>query len=173
MRAIEHPLPASALLRAYAERGAQVDCQMLLLPRQVSLHEYLLAFGNSPLFRLERALLSLAGRGSSAADVRALAEGRLQRFALWTVEARTRDQLLMAVDGGRIRSWWMAAPVASPDGCGTQLLFGSALLPRPSGDGRPGHGLAGAVSGLHRFYARRLLNATARRLSLSQVTTGR
>jgi hypothetical protein len=92
--------------------------------------------------------------------VQALAMGNAQGFAFWRVEARVRDQLLMAVEGGRIRSWWMV----EPDDAGTRLLFGSALLPRPGAEGRARFGLAGALVGLHHAYARALLAAAAKRL---------
>lgn len=161
MRAAAAPLPDGALLRAYAERGALVDCWAVELPQTLDLTDYLLGFAHSWLFRLERRVLGWAGRPTTASDVQALAMGSAQDFAFWRVEARVRDQLLMAVQGGRIRSWWMVERL--PQG-GTRLLFGSALLPRPGAAPGQGFGLAGALVGLHHAYARALLAAAARRL---------
>ena len=48
------PLPAAALLGAYAERGALCDCFALEVDRAVDLTDFLLAFAHSRLFRLER-----------------------------------------------------------------------------------------------------------------------
>ena len=161
MKVVAAPLPDGALLRAYAERGALVDCWSVTLPPALDLTDYLLGFAHSWLFRLERRVLGWAGRPTSATDVQALAMGSAQDFAFWRVEARVRDQLLMAVQGGRIRSWWMVERL--PQG-GTRLLFGSALLPR-GGDSRwQRFGLAGVLVGLHHAYARALLAAAARRL---------
>ncbi|MBQ0932114.1 hypothetical protein KAK07_19855 [Ideonella sp. 4Y16] len=164
MKVVAAPLPEAALLRAYAERGALVDCWALTLPHSLDLTDYLLGFAHSWLFQLERRVLGWAGHPTTASDVQALAMGSAQDFAIWRVEARVRDQLLMAVQGGRIRSWWMAERLP---GGGTRLLFGSALLPRP-GHGRwQRFGLAGALVGLHHAYARALLAAAARRLTAS------
>ncbi|MBQ0960261.1 hypothetical protein KAK06_15000 [Ideonella sp. 4Y11] len=161
MKAVAAPLPEAALLRAYAERGALVDCWALTLPHSLDLTDYLLGFAHSWLFRLERRLLGWAGHPTTASDVQALAMGSAQQFALWRVEARVRDQLLMAVQGERIRSWWMVERL--PQG-GTRLLFGSALLPRAGTSRWRRFGLAGLLVGLHHAYARALLRAAAARL---------
>lgn len=161
MRVAAAPLPECALLRAYAERGARVDCWAVELPQALDLTDYLLGFAHSWLFRLERRLLGWAGWPSSAADVQALAMGSAQQFAVWRVEARVRDQLLMVVQGERIRSWWMVERLAAG---GTRLLFGSALLPRPGAAPGRGFGLAGVAVGLHHAYARALLAAATKRL---------
>lgn len=162
MKVSAAPLPEGALLRAYAERGALVDCWAVELPQALDLTDYLLGFAHSWLFRLERRLLAWAGRPTSATDVQALAMGSTQAFAIWQVEARVRNQLLMVVQGERLRSWWMVE--RAPQG-GTRLLFGSALLPRPGRSRWARFGLAGALVGLHHAYARALLAAAAARLS--------
>mgnify|MGYP003332990676 FL=1 len=155
------PLPTSALLRAYQDRGALCDCFAVEVPRAVDLTDYLLAFCHSRLFRLERRLLSLAGRPTTASDVQALAMGSAQDFAFWRVEARVRDQLLMSVQGDRIRSWWM---VERLPGGGTRLLFGSALLPVTGRDGRSRLGVGAAGLWLHHAYSRALLRSMRARL---------
>jgi hypothetical protein len=162
LRVSAAPLPEGALLHAYAERGALVDCWAVELPQALDLTDYLLGFAHCWLFRLERRLLGWAGHPTTASDVQALAMGSTQSFAFWRVEARVRDQLLMVVQGGRIRSWWMVERTAAG---GTRLLFGSALLSRPGRSRWARFGLAGALVGLHHAYARALLAAAAARLS--------
>lgn len=152
-------LPADALLRHYQRTDCWTDCFEVELPQSVSLAAFVLAFGHTPLFRLERRLLALAGAGSTSADVAALAQGQCDRMALWRVETRDETQLLMTVRGDQVRSWWQAEPGA--DGS-TRLRFGSALLPlRP---GRLHPGASGLPRWLHTLYSRALLRQTARRL---------
>lgn len=158
----EPPLPPAALLRAYQEHGALTDCFAVELPRRVDLTDYLLGFCHSRLFRLERRLLGLFGRPTRAADVQALAMGSAHGFAFWRVEARVRDQLMMVVEGDRIRTWWMVEP--APTG-GTRLLFGSALMPVTGPTGRSRRGVAAPMLALHRWYSRALLRSTVARLA--------
>ena len=66
------------------------DCFVTVVQKQVSLADYLLAFYDSPPFRLERRIIGLVvKRPSTAAHVRALASGSIQEFSAWTVLART------------------------------------------------------------------------------------
>ena len=158
------PVPPTSLLgRLAAERGAFADAYTLPFPRAVSLPEFVEAFYTTRLFKVERALLGLFGKPASDAMARAVARGEVQRIAVWTVEARVGDELLMHEDSGATRSWFKAEP--APGG-GTTLWFGSAVVPRrrkPGGEARLGwifHGLIG----FHRWYSRALLVAAARRL---------
>ena len=95
MKVVAAPLPEGALLHAYAERGALVDCWAVELPQALDLTDYLLGFAHCWLFRLERRLLGWAGHPTTASDVQALAMGSAQGFAIWRV----------VVDGG----WSQAA----------------------------------------------------------------
>jgi len=154
--------PASLLARLAEQRGAFADAYTLQFPRPVSLAEFVEAFYTTRLFKVERALIALLGKPSSDAMVRALARGEGERLAVWTVEARAADELLMHEDSGATRSWFKAqAGVA-----GTTLWFGSAVVPRrrgPGGEPRFG-GVFHALLGFHRWYSRALLAAAARRL---------
>lgn len=155
--------PAAALLHRYGEDGGFADAYRAEVAGVVTLPALLQAFYGSRLFRLERWVLQhLAKRPSTDDDVRALAEGRTERFAAWTVEARRAHEILLADDSGRTRSWLMAAPAAS----GTALYFGSAIVPRVdrrSGAKRMGP-LFGALLGFHKAYSRALLRAAAHAL---------
>jgi len=156
---VECPLPDGALLRRYAvTAGAYTDCWSLVLPRAVSQAQYVEAFYTSWLFRLERLVLALIGKPSSAADAHRLAQAEQARFAAWTVEDRIERQLLMCDFLGRTRSWLMSE--ATP--AGTRLYFGSAVVPAARANDIGWN--FGALLGLHRLYSRMLLRACARRL---------
>jgi hypothetical protein len=151
-------LPPGTLLDRYKQAGEFTDCRAIDVPQQVTLAEYIAAFYNSPAFRPERWLLGvLLNRGATAADVALLAAGTSQRFAAWTVEGRSADQLLLADYQGKTRSWLMVLPVAG----GTRLLFGSAVVTSRSQTDRL---VFRALLGFHAFYSRQLLRSAARAL---------
>lgn len=155
--------PASLLARLAHDHDAFADAYALPFPRTVTLAEFVEAFYTTRLFKVERALLSLFGKPSSDAMARAVARGEGRRLAIWTVEARESDELLMHEDSGATRSWFWVEPAG---GGGTTLWFGSAVLPRrhaAGGEPRFG-GLFHALLGFHRWYSRALLAAAARRL---------
>lgn len=161
----ETPPPADSLLATLArERRAFADAYTLRFPRAVTLAEFVEAFYTTRLFKAERALIALFGKPSSDAVARAVARGEGERLAVWTVEARAGDELLMHEDSGATRSWFKAQ--ADGNG-GTTLWFGSAVVPRRHGpDGGPRFGVAfHALLGFHRRYSRALLAAAARRLA--------
>jgi hypothetical protein len=134
MTPTDTPLPPTSLLGRLAEqRGAFADAYTLNLPRAVTLAEFVEAFYTTRLFKVERALLALFGKPSSDAMARAVARGEGQRLAVWTVEARAGDELLMHEDSGATRSWFRAQ--AGEGGATTTLWFGSAVVPRRRGPG--------------------------------------
>lgn len=155
--------PASLLGRMAAQRGAFADAYTLRLPRAVTLAEFVEAFYTTRLFKVERALIALLGKPSSDAMARAVARGEGERIAVWTIEARDPDELLMHEDSGATRSWFKAQP---GEGGGTTLWFGSAVVPRRRGpDGQPRFSAVfHALLGFHRWYSRALLRAAVRRL---------
>lgn len=164
MRPNEHPVPPDSLLGGLARsRGAFADAYVLDVARRVTLAEFVEAFYTTRLFKVERALIRLLGKPSSDAMARAVACGQGERIAVWTVEARTPEELLMHEDSGATRSWFKAEPQA--DGR-TRLWFGSAVVPRrrePGGEPRFS-AVFHALLGFHRWYSRALLGAAARRL---------
>jgi hypothetical protein len=160
------PLPPDALLRTYADAGAYTDCFATDVARAVSQAEYVEAFYLGGLFRIERWLLALfVARPSTDAQVRALAAGDIHRFAAWSVEGRSANQLLMCDMAGRTRSWLMTAPAADGSG-GTRLYFGSAVVPATGADGGRRLGFVfDALLGFHKLYSRALLRAARERLA--------
>lgn len=155
-------MPDGALLAAYANAGAYTDCYRVLLDREVSFAEYMEAFYTTPLFKVERWILSGVLRlPSTDHGARELARGSASEFAAWRVESRKDNQVILAA--GPTRSWLMACPQASGAGKKTALYFGSAVVPR-----RPG-GMGwhfGLLLGFHKLYSRLLLRAAARHLTL-------
>ncbi len=161
-------LPADALLNRHSGGGAYADCYVTEIAKAVSHAEFVEAFYTTAVFKLERLILRLlVSRPSTDAEARQLAEGKRDSFAAWTVEARATDQILLAEFMGRTKSWLMVA--AAPDGGsrGTQLFFGSAVVPaRSAGSGRDSIGFVfKSMLGFHKVYSRFLLKSAAARLS--------
>lgn len=149
--------PSNALLNKYTSMlGAYTDSYLTQIPTQVSFPEYILAFYTTPLFKLERLILTLtAHKPSTDQEAWALANGKRDQFAAWTVEDRSENQILMCDFAGSTRSWLMAVPA----GDGTRLYFGSAVAPhRMSEDGKPSLGFFfQALLGFHKIYSVLLL----------------
>ena len=152
-------LPDNALLREYVRSGAYTDCYSTPISLEVSLTNYVAGFYTTWLFKLERFILRwMVARPSSDDEAGMLADGKIEAFAAWYVEARTENQLLMCDFRDRTRSWFMVTP--------TRLYFGSAVVPLR--DGRTGKTSMGLVYklllGFHRLYSRALLTAAKSRL---------
>jgi len=156
-------IPPFALLKAYGAGSGYADCYFAEIDSHASLESFVLAFYTTPLFKLEQAILRwIASKPSSDADALQLAQGTSTKFAVWTVEERSSDQLLLADFSGRTRSWLMAQSLAAGDGKkGTRLYFGSAVVPRKNRHtGKQSMGLAFcALLGFHRAYSRLLLRS--------------
>jgi hypothetical protein len=125
--------------------------------------QFVTAFYTTSLFKLERFILTwTVSKPSTDAQVQQLADGLLNTFAAWTVEARSEDQLLMCDYQSRTRSWLMVLPVQT----GTRLYFGSAVVPRVHA--RTGKATLGLILqlllGFHRLYSVALLSAARLRL---------
>jgi hypothetical protein len=160
-------LPEGALLARYRDMaGTYTDCFTASVAHGVSSSEYIEAFYTTGLFKCERFVLFLIGRGCTDEDARALAEGKAQKFAAWTVEGRAQDQLLVCDFAKATRSWLMVGP--RRDGvAGTQLYFGSAVVPgakNKAGNPQPTFGFR-LLTPVHAFYARALLRAAVRNVS--------
>ena len=140
-------LPPDSLLARL--RGAECyrDAFRVEVPRRVDLAAFLRAFYGSAAFAPERLALGLIGRGGTRAHIAALAEGRTDRFAAWTVEAREPHQILLRDFQDATCSWLIAEPTGEH---ATTLWFGSAVR-------HPGRALVTALMPLHRWYSRRLL----------------
>ena len=158
------PLPDGALLGRYRDKpGCHMDCYSTVIERQVSAEAFIAAFYTTGLFKCERFVLFLIGRGCTDEDARRLAAGKVEAFAAWTVEARAENQLLVCDFFGSTRSWLMSAPGGSG---ATRLYFGTAVVPRAkdrAGNPRPSAGFR-LLLPIHALYARALLRAAARKL---------
>ena len=154
MRIKKHVLPDDAFLQTYAKReDCFSDCYKTRVKRSVSLEDYITAFYSTRLFRTERMMLGAMGSPSTDADLAAMARGQSNRFAAWSVEDRKADQILLSDKSERTRSWLMV----KADGSGTQLFFGSAVVPKVEG-GDLGF-VFRALLGFHKLYSRALLKA--------------
>ena len=158
------PLPDTSFLNRYADtQGAYVDCFHVRTAQVIDLDSFALAFFDSWIFRIERKLLGLfAGAHSDARDVQALASGNAREFAIWQVEERDTDQILLIVGSGPIRTWLKC----SGDEKSTDLYFGSAVLPTSqSRDGAPKIGFTfRAFLWFHILYSKALLKAAVPKL---------
>jgi hypothetical protein len=158
-------LPTGALLEQYSASGAYTDCYSATVEGQVSLAEFMAAFYTTPMFKLERWLLSQVLRlPSTDQEVQLLAHGEVLRFSAWSVEARQPEQVILAA--GRTRSWLMASGVPTSSGA-TALYFGSAVVARKSG--KMGWQFDSLLL-FHRLYSRVLLGSAVRRLQRSSST---
>jgi hypothetical protein len=164
----QQTVPDDALLKTYRggkypERwGHYADCFSVHVDGSVMLSQFVFAFYTSPIFRIERVILFLVGASSTDEQARAVADGRGDSFAVWTVGERTADQLLMCDRYGKTRSWFRVVSQASG---ATVLQFGSAVAARPANtmSMKMSRGF-GVLLGFHRLYSRVLLAAAKRRV---------
>lgn len=163
-------VPARSLLNGYAGSGAYVDCYVTEISASATHAQFVEAFYTTPLFKLERLLLNLLiSRPSTDAEAKQLAHGEISSFAAWRVESRAPNEVLLSA--GRTRSWLMVSSSPENPAGGTQLMFGSAVVPRRSA--KPGAGSLGAgfhaLLGFHKLYSRALLHSAKSRLSRGSI----
>ena len=153
------PVPQGALLQRYVTRaGAYTDCFEVIHEGEVDLSAFLTAFYTTWLFRMERAVLTLVLRRRITDDeVDLLAAGHAETFAVWSVEAREDEQILLCDKAGATRSYLRAVPME--DGK-TRLEFGSAVVGKEDGPSL----LIRLTTPLHRLYSVALLRAAVRKL---------
>lgn len=167
------PLPHHALLKSYELDRAYTDCYHMDMPCHISFTEYVAAFYSTPLFKVERLLIAVLGRRPSTdRNAQELARGQISTFAVWNVEARAHNQLLMSDYLGQTRSWFMVVP--APDGAldTTRLYFGSAVMPKSkSASGEPTFSLVfQSLFGFHRLYTKALMRAVHAKLMADGAT---
>lgn len=160
------PLPGDAVLgRYHGTDGGYTDCYSAELKGPVRLAEYIEAFYTSPVFKLERLILSiLFAKPSTDTQARELATGNRDAFAAWRVEERDSKQILLSDFRGRTRSWLMVEPML--DAKSTRLYFGSAVVfpKNPSGQVmRPSLSFR-ILLGFHPLYSKILLSLARRAL---------
>ena len=159
-------LPSNALLEKYKQAGAFVDCYYINMNKQVTLAEYIHAFYTTPIFKIERTILSIfARRPSSDSQAKELSLGNSDTFSIWSVEQRLENQILLCEFTGNTRSWLMVA-TSKTDASNTRLYFGSTVIPKESDDGKKTFGvLFHLLGGFHRLYSRALLKAAAKKVT--------
>ncbi len=156
-------VPSDRLISPFKDMvGHHTDAYFADIAQEISLPELIQAFYTSPLFKAERLVLRLAARApSSDADAAALAAGSSQHFAVWTVEARSDTDILLADKGGRTKSWLAVEPLES----GTRVWFGSVVVPvMKAGKAELGPVFT-SLMGVHALYSRALLGVAARRVT--------
>lgn len=81
-------VPQGSLLAGFGGPRDYRDCFAREVAGAVTLEQYIERFYCSAAFRPERMVLGLIGRGASADDIRALARGETDSFAVWEVIGR-------------------------------------------------------------------------------------
>jgi hypothetical protein len=159
-------LPAHSLLNPYAANG-YADCFVAALAGSVTHAQYVEAFYTSWLFKLERFVLRwLVAKPSTDEEARALAQGKRDEFAAWSVESRAPEQLLVRDYQGKTCSWLMVEPGFENNRAITRLYFGTGIVPRVNrhtGQRRLTFFFRALVP-FHKVYARSLLSAARSRL---------
>jgi hypothetical protein len=163
-KVIEMPLPDETFIAQQSELlGYFTDCYGVELNKIVTLQDFINAFYTTPLFRLERLILALTPKGRMKdVDVSALSSGESDTMAIWQVEGRRDREILLS--SGRTKSWLMVVPLQG----GTQLYFGSVVVPEPAKHegNMPRLGpVFDSLLAAHRVYSRLLLGSAAQRLS--------
>jgi hypothetical protein len=155
------PIPANTLLDEYLSiAGAYVDCYTTDISKLISFPEYIRAFYTTPPFKLERLILKfLISKPSTDLQAKQVANGEIDKFAAWTVEKRSENELLMCDVMGRTRSWLMTTNVKG----GTKLYFGSAVIPK-AGSESLGFGFQ-ALLRFHQIYSALLLASARSKLT--------
>lgn len=165
-------LPEFALLARYKDGQGEkgyTDCFTLVLEQRVFLADFIEAFYTTPLFKIERLILSLIGKPSNDKKARELASGLRGDFAAWTVEDRNDNQILLCDFMKKTRSWLMVEFSEAEEQ--SKLYFGSAVIFKKSetDEAKPPVGFS-LLSRFHVWYSKALLNAAYRRLIKSKNT---
>ena len=159
--------PDKALLNKYVVGDAYTDCYRVEILGTVTQAQYIAAFYTTPVFKLERTILKwIVSKPSVDSQVEQLANGTIDEFAAWHVEARSENQLLLCDFRGRTRSWLMTLPMENQDTKRTHLYFGSAVVPvhHPK-TGKMTMGLVFKILlSFHRLYSKVLLHSAKKRL---------
>lgn len=159
----EIKVPENSLLKVYDGAVGYADAFECQVDGSVAISDFVTAFLNSPVFRVERALLAiLAFSVTTRKDVSGIADGSTDQFAVWKTEKRTETELLLSIEEKRIRTWFET----DTSGAVTKLRFGSAILPKSGeagGDSDIGF-IFRALKKFHRVYSRVLLKSAVRKL---------
>lgn len=141
------------------------DCYTAETSVPVQLAEYIEAFYTSPIFKIERWILSvLLAKRSSDSHARELGLGNRESFSAWHVEDRDAKQILLSDFRGQTRSWLMVESLRETKS--TRLYFGSAVIfPTRASGQTTGPSLAfRMLLGFHKIYSKALLSSALRAL---------
>ncbi|MFT6876753.1 MAG: hypothetical protein ACI9XK_004894 [Granulosicoccus sp.] len=143
------------------------DCYSIVVNRKIDLDEFVYAFYTSTIFRFERKILAIVlGIPSTDENAKQLSLGQADCFSAWTVETRLDNEILLWVRKSRTGSWFMVRENEEPVAGGTELLFGSVVLP---GKDQKGFGiLFHSLMGFHKLYSKALLYSAKKRLTVLQ-----
>jgi len=123
----------NSLLASYAENG-YADSYCTELPGHISMEDYVFSFYTTALFKLERFILTWTVlKPSNDLQAKELMDGKTDKFAAWTIEARKDNELLMCDMLKRTRSWFMVKHTNINDTPRTQLYFGTGIAPATRG----------------------------------------
>ena len=123
----------NSLLASYAENG-YADSYYTELPGHISMEDYVFSFYTTALFKLERFILTWTVlKPSNDLQAKELMDGKTDKFAAWTIEARKDNELLMCDMLKRTRSWFMVKHTDLNDIPRTQLYFGTGIAPATRG----------------------------------------
>lgn len=151
--------PENTFLEKYLSNRNYVDCYTTTLDKQISFSEFIFAFYTTWLFKVEQFILTrIAKKPSSDVEARKLANAKIDKFAAWTVEARSENEILLCDFVGRTRSWLRVEKA----GAATKLYFGSAVVPA-KGSGSLDFGFR-VLLGFHQIYSVLLLYFAKRKL---------
>ncbi len=157
-------VPTDTLLANYILHGSYVDCYTTGFPGRITFPEFIFAFYTTWLFKVERFILTwTVAKPSTDLQARQLADGRVDKFAAWIVEARTENELLLCDFIGRTRSWLMVVPINESQ---TRLYFGSAVVPQKNSNSL-GFGFQ-ILLGFHQAYSIFLLYSAKQKMLRQQ-----
>jgi len=169
---IQTTIPEQGLLTKYAQsKNAYTDCYSTEIKCQVSQAEFVRSFYCTPLFKLERFILQwLVSCPSTDVEAKQLSEQGIDKFAAWTVEEQSTDQLLMCDIHGRTRSWLMVMPFTNNGETWTRLYFGSAVVAKTNSNDNNNEKATFGLSfnlllGFHKLYSKLLLKSAQSKLN--------
>ena len=155
----------NSLVAPFLEKG-YADSYRTEVNGYISLEDYVYNFYTSPLFKLERFILTwTVSKPSNDMDAQEIAKGNTEKFAAWTVENRNENELLMCDFTHRTRSWFMVKEVGTSELPRTQLYFGTGVSPSVN---KKSMGLLfNILLPFHKIYSISLLYFAKRQLSKS------
>ena len=166
VRPCEHP--PESLLRVCEAQGAYADCYYCDIDRKVSLSELVTVFYTTGPFKVERTVLRLAlGKPSTDQEAGQLGCGETGAFAIWKVENRTANQILLKEFSGRTKSWLMVSGSETSAVPITRLFFGSAVIPKEhtGANSKSMGAIFHSLLRFHKLYSQILLASARQKLS--------